>query len=201
MSTRSHLVALVALVVIASCTLPASADIFPRVPPPPSVDAAPYHPTGPHPFIAGGVGLVSTESLTNAFFLGSWNLTGGVEIPAMRWLSVVPRLHLQSAKGGRNTGSIHWTRLGIDGRVSGTRGSYYEAGLGIGLLDSPVYDWVGVTEVRRRHVQRGTPFFQFVGGRRFSPDEGPSLITEVIIALANGYESPAGLELVLGISY
>ena len=38
-----------------------------------------YEISRPHPFLAGGLALLTSESLTNAWMLRGWNLTGGVE--------------------------------------------------------------------------------------------------------------------------
>jgi hypothetical protein len=140
---------------------------------------------------------LSTRSLSDALFLRSWSLTGGIECPARGRLSVVPRLQFQYAKGSPSSGSVDWPRLALDGRFRDRQGGYYEAGLGIGLFDSRAYDALG-TAVR---PVRGTPLCQFVGGRRFSLDEGPSLLTEVIFAFASGSESPCSLELLAGLSF
>ena len=91
-------------------------------------------------YLAGGYALISAESLVNAWMLAGWNATGGVELPVASSWTLVPRVHISGASA-ENTGSILWARIALDGRLSTTRGgviTYYEAGPGFGVIDSPV---------------------------------------------------------------
>lgn len=143
--------------------------------------------------------MTTTSSLLNAWMLGGWNMTGGLEIPVAGSFILVPRLHFQSASGP-NSGSIHWGRAALGTRIHQPGGTYLEAGLGMGLLSAPVTDYDQFTAHRRQDLF-GTPFFQFIAGQRFSVDDGPSLMAEVAAVFGIGPEMPGGLELVVGFSY
>jgi len=148
----------------------------------------------------GGVGLATTESLLNAWMVGGWNLTAGFEIPAAWSRAWVPRMHFQSA-GADNSGSIRWLRVALDSRAYGPGGAYGEAGLGMGLLSSPMTDYDDDGTARRQEVLFGTPFLQADADRQWMIDDGPSLVTEVMLVLGIGRETAAGFELVVGFSY
>ena len=162
-----------------------------------------WAPERPHVFLAGGYALISTESLVNAWLLPGWNATGGVELPVGKSWTLVPRVHFSGANGD-NTGNILWARLALDGRLSTSRGgviTYYEAGPGFGVIDSPVS--VTGADFSSHSEQRtsGTPFLQIVSGLRGDPDQAPAFMTELIFVLGLGAERPGTLEWVVGIEF
>jgi hypothetical protein len=159
-----------------------------------------YEITRTHPFVAGGLGLMTSESLTNAWMLAGWNVTAGVEIPVRRSWSLVPRAHLGGATG-TNTGSIHFARIAVDGRVPTRGGAYSEAGLGIGVLDSPVSVTDSLYQSHEEQRWSGVPFAQLVAGLRGNPEDGPAFMTELTAVLGLGAERPAELAVAVGVQF
>ena len=179
---------------------PGYGDIVPGRMPFPFGSPEPFTIERVHTFLAGGISLLTSESLINAWLLAGWTLTGGVEVPVSSSWTLVPRLHLSGASG-ENSGAMHWVRLALDGRISSRGGSYEEAGFGLGLLDAPV----SVTDATyMSHLESrwsGTPFFQIIAGLRGNPEDAPAFMTEVIGVFALGAERPSGLELLAGIEF
>ena len=198
---------------VTQATTLASATTFsrptPLVPPPaPALfpysrrraQAPPYEIEHAHGFIAGGFSLMTTSSLTNAFLLGGWNLTGGMEFPVRRSWALVPRAHIGGATG-TNTGSIHLTRVALDGRIATRGGSYEEAGLGIGLLDSPVSVTDSLFQSHEEQRWHGAPFVQLVAGVRGNPELAKVFMVELITSLGFGAERPGTLEIAAGVEF
>lgn len=156
-----------------------------------------------HFFLAAGYAVVTSYSLVNAFWLDGWSATAGGEFPIGQSWTLVPRFHLSSASG-QYTGDIVWARLALDGRLSSSRGgllSYHEAGLGMGVVSSPVSETDASFNSHLRQVASGTPFLQIVTGLRGNPDEVPAFMIELVIALGLGSERPGAFELAAGIEF
>jgi len=152
-----------------------------------------------HAFLAGGGGLLHWDSLNETvLMLPGWLLTGGVELPASRSWTLVPRAHLYGGRGVK-AGNIHWTRLALDGRLS-TGSAYLEAGLGMGVFDYsvPVHDAFGK---QREQRLAGTPFIQVLVGGRRDPDRSPAFMVEAIAVIGQSVETLMGLELVAGFEF
>ncbi len=102
------------------------------------------------------------------------------------------------------TGSIRWTGLALDGRVSRTAGrlrTYQEAGAGAGLLDAPVSTVDAAGAAHRGQRKSGSPFVQWAGGWLTVPATGPAFMMEVVAATGWGAERAASIELHAGIAF
>jgi hypothetical protein len=162
-----------------------------------------YVPDARHPFLAGGLTLLGASSPDDLTILIGGTGTAGVEIPTGRSWTFVPRIHLSAADGGRS-GSVTWTRLALDARLSTASGGmskYSEVGLGMGLLNSPVMVRDPTSETGRDQRYCGTPFAQVVLGWRGVPDEARVLMMEFVLALGTGHDSPAAIEAVVGMEF
>jgi hypothetical protein len=165
-----------------------------------SEPAEPYLVDRGHFFGAAGLALPSTES---TWLTSGWTITGGAELPVRSGWSFVARAHATGAST-ETSGTVNWFRLMLDGRISQRRGgviSYLEAGLGGGLLDSPVSRAIANLEPRVSQRTSGVPCFQLVGGLRGDPDVAPAFQIEVVVALGLGAEHPSSLELLAGIAF
>lgn len=159
-------------------------------------------PQSTHFFLAGGFGDVGV-TLPLGLALGGWSVTAGLELPVARTWSLVPRLHASNTSG-QSDGNVLWARLALDGRISSQSGgiiTYREAGLGFGLLDTPIRVMDAGFESHLERRTFGQSFFQIITGLKGDPDLAPAFMIEVVLALGQGAEQPIGLELVAGIEF
>jgi hypothetical protein len=158
----------------------------------------------PHLFLGGGFVLLVSSGTRDPLVLGRvGELVGGAELATGREWTLVPRVHFSTASGG-GVGAIRWTRLAIDGRMSSRSGAfmnYQEFGVGMGYCEYPVSIIDARFNSRIEERFCGTPFAQYVLGKRGVPFESAPLMIELVVAAGIGAAHPSEIALVAGIVF